>query len=177
MSLQRQFYPRDPKVPPHFTGMGTLKAKLVKILPTKENLKKMKDPSSHTQCFLLMGGEGRGKSTMAEWIAERLGFKIIKVACDELYWFWQENLLSQMFELAKEADGCVILLDYFDKLLRVKGNEEFDEMIGKYSSRDHLSHQGRGYTQWPKSPHFGSYLCKPANICIFRQARKPYALI
>ena len=158
MSLQRQFYPRDPKVPPHFTGMGTLKAKLVKILPTKENLKKMKDPSSHTQCFLLMGGEGRGKSTMAEWIAERLGFKIIKVACDELYWFWQENLLSQMFELAKEADGCVIVLDYFDKL--VKGNEEFDEMIGKYSSNDHLSHK-----EAHSSPN---YLIR-AHICANRQ--------
>ena len=138
---RNQYYPEDPKVPEWFVGMDELKKELDAAIITDEKIEFMKNQgvTEHVtqgmrpQEILLYGDKGCGKSTVAEWVAERLGYKIIKIQCHDLYWFWNENprlMMWEMFELAKKTKGCVILLDEVEALESGK-RPDFEDLIGK----------------------------------------------
>ena len=139
---QTQFYPRDPKVPEYFVGMEETKQQITTLLPTSEyralmrktfGMKEHEVFNMQSQEFLFFGDKGCGKSTFAEWVAEKMGYKIIRINCHDLYWFWNEDprqMMKEMFRSARWAEGCVICFEEIEALETGK-RPYFENSIGK----------------------------------------------
>jgi hypothetical protein len=71
--------------------------------------------------LILYGPPGTGKTSLARWIAGRIGIPVRQVAAADLKrsdWGLTERLVRELFATARRAAPCVIVLDDADDLLR-----------------------------------------------------------